>query len=661
MNKYYIYGDESEHFEEDIKKYLKLKEKDPSLKLVLVAEKQELLDENFSSKSFQLIQQLAHLGVRPHDMVFSMPAKDANFSHAEWEQAKNSVKILQKQGVDFAFDDVEQLWSIEEVENANGQIKDVANKIREKKLSPVEKLMAAYLEVTKRNYKYESASEHFSQSRSVYGVLNSDKIVCVGYAALLKAIMEELGDKNVEVHFNSVACANDNEEIIGYHRNVIIYIKDEKYGIDGYYYLDQTWDSSKGDKQEYNFNYFLVPLKDIQHIRTDIRDYNVKLPREKKAAKKPKYKTVKERKAIAKNKHKTFNRAGVANSSFSSDKFSANKEMLESVADNENIFNTVTQYFHLGEELYLQNEEGNKLVENKLEELNIVNMYLKESKVTMLSKEESKKILEIGKSGNVEDCLKYADQIIESRGIGDKSLENLKASVLDIVRQKLEKEKDIEWDKDLIDTLSKGKSNEEESEFLKKLKTDLEKKLLEIDTTIELLDKYFNEHPENLYDIYNMNQINQNAMESLIFHLYLNEDINESTISEIVTNSIKREKILGDFTYVDKIFEEVNEQIKRSSQGASKVEIAEIKQKMFYEAMCDTSKPLDVSVFSRALFNVMKSYYPEVEPQKIKSFVDKVIEKNMKQSRRCFKEGASNSFYACNEARIELKHQDRHN
>ncbi len=64
----------------------------------------------------------------------------------------------------------------------------------------------------------------------------------------------------------------NNEKVSG-HISSIVYLKDDKYNIDGYYYLDPTNDSKKEGESDLRLNYFLVPLKKIKLIKGfDLKD-----------------------------------------------------------------------------------------------------------------------------------------------------------------------------------------------------------------------------------------------------------------------------------------------------------------------------------------------------------------------------------------------------
>lgn len=114
----------------------------------------------------------------------------------------------------------------------------MAREIEKFDFSPLEKIMYVYDVV--RNKVYVEVDENVDKyiSRDLSSVLLGNKRVCLGYARMFDALLAELGiDTRVVYLYNK-------EENSGHARNEI-YVKDEKYGIDGVYYFDATWDSKK--------------------------------------------------------------------------------------------------------------------------------------------------------------------------------------------------------------------------------------------------------------------------------------------------------------------------------------------------------------------------------------------------------------------------------
>ena len=155
-------------------------------------------------------------------------------------------------------------------------------------MSPFEKYIYAY-DIVKQFKKYNTpkkdnknvdnlSNEEYtnikSSSRDLYQILENDYIVCVGFAHFLSDLLTKLGIDNIElsilVDISSTKAIRqldipkeqwekltpeEKHKIIteqqayipkddfSVHRRLMVYIKDEKYGIDGIYYSDPTWDN----------------------------------------------------------------------------------------------------------------------------------------------------------------------------------------------------------------------------------------------------------------------------------------------------------------------------------------------------------------------------------------------------------------------------------
>lgn len=134
------------------------------------------------------------------------------------------------------------------------QINYITDKIKKYNLSPLEKLIMVYDIVKNNFYRKEGEDENHLISRSLDNVLNSDYIVCVGYIAIINAML-----KNLNINARSIICKTKKEK----HCRSIIYLVDKKYNIDGVYVLDPTWDSKRSAARNIidKYNYFLMPIE----------------------------------------------------------------------------------------------------------------------------------------------------------------------------------------------------------------------------------------------------------------------------------------------------------------------------------------------------------------------------------------------------------------
>lgn len=189
------------------------------------------------------------------------------FSEKEWRAIKVIDGFLKtKYGISIGFEDHLNTFTIKEVETANSKIDALADNIKSKNLSPLESLLSAYLAISSREYVVEEDGENYAMSRSIYGVANSNSCVCVGYSRWIMAVMSRLGLEDFKIYENSVFCTKDGVKNDGGHSNLIVYLKDEKYNIDGYYYMDPTWDRYFDTKKSPGIGFFMLPLGDIKNI-----------------------------------------------------------------------------------------------------------------------------------------------------------------------------------------------------------------------------------------------------------------------------------------------------------------------------------------------------------------------------------------------------------
>lgn len=337
FQKYYFnYGNDRESYLNNYKEKLKSYK---DLKFVMLFSKKDFLDLKLDRMK-AILTSIFSEKVKPNQIVVSIEGK-SNFNKKEWEKVEEFNSFFKSKNVEFGFEDLDRTFTPIEVLNARKQINEYSKTFQNKELSPFEKLVGVYSLITSREFAFENEDEHYSQSRSIYGVLNSDKMVCVGYSSLFKEIVKKLKDNNIKVFNNNVACSKDNKTLRAFHRNLIVYCKDEKYNIEGYYYLDPTWDRSDG-KDFQAFSFFMVPLNEIKNIeRNGNKIKNLDLPWEHKISKEKKRK-----------EDKIFNAKYDRVLEFTGDYFVYNKKfLLHFLSTYEDAFNVLKDLM-ISEELF---------------------------------------------------------------------------------------------------------------------------------------------------------------------------------------------------------------------------------------------------------------------------------------------------------------------
>lgn len=162
-----------------------------------------------------------------------------------------------------------QLITFEEYKKTVEAINLMISDVEKFNYSPLEKIMYVYDLVRKKIYTCEKSDEDVRTSRDLSQVLLGDKIVCLGYARLFRTLLEKLGINSKEIILLKKG------EVTGHARNEI-YIKDEKYGVDGVYYFDPTWDSKRNNNDtSYLSSYRFFAMTRLQMDALDEGKYLV--------------------------------------------------------------------------------------------------------------------------------------------------------------------------------------------------------------------------------------------------------------------------------------------------------------------------------------------------------------------------------------------------
>lgn len=164
-------------------------------------------------------------------------------------------------------------WSLDEVITANDSINSIVEFIVEHDLSPFEAIAFIH-KITAVTFEYNEDEEEGLNSRSLIGILNTDEIVCVGYAVFIKAICNKLSMDGLVCE--NYTCFLDRKEDVFLeskdihfrtgeaHMQNLIKINDSKYDISGAYVLDTCWDSKNANfPNGKGFAHFLYPVIDL--------------------------------------------------------------------------------------------------------------------------------------------------------------------------------------------------------------------------------------------------------------------------------------------------------------------------------------------------------------------------------------------------------------
>ena len=220
---------------------------------------------NYIYRLIEFAKKLKRSGYLP---VFSIKAEDRNFSDNDIASFIDYKQAFDKYGYELFFDGgYKDTYTLDELIKADKTLDRIINYLNESSLSPFEKYLYIYNHLTYRPYTdidQEWVDEENNQHlpRDIISIINSGYIVCSGYSVLMHYLCKEVGIKcfmqNVNVAVNP--CIS-----FSLHQNNLIYIKDEKYDIDGLYYSDACWDSVETNLDA-RYAFCLVPLQDVMKI-----------------------------------------------------------------------------------------------------------------------------------------------------------------------------------------------------------------------------------------------------------------------------------------------------------------------------------------------------------------------------------------------------------
>ena len=124
-----------------------------------------------------------------------------------------------------------------------------------KDLSNFEKYIYAY-NVVKKFKKYKETDEDRLKVSKVYLILENEYMSCEGFSNLFGDLLEKLGiaskelSSSVDTSYDKVLVGEEDVGLVNEpvnkseHARRYVYLKDDKYGIDGFYVSDPTWDNN---------------------------------------------------------------------------------------------------------------------------------------------------------------------------------------------------------------------------------------------------------------------------------------------------------------------------------------------------------------------------------------------------------------------------------
>ena len=168
------------------------------------------------------------------------------------ERVFNFISSLDEDEIDNVYINYQfnsDVASVKDYKNMISKINSLVHTIKSLNLSELETVMVVYDIVKANEYKKKSFDDP-SLTRAVHNVVLGDGCVCAGFSNYFNFLLNEFGIKSYPVILN-----HDNRD--SRHQRSIMYINDDKYGVNGIYMFDPTYDCKKNDNYVNNYDYFL--------------------------------------------------------------------------------------------------------------------------------------------------------------------------------------------------------------------------------------------------------------------------------------------------------------------------------------------------------------------------------------------------------------------
>lgn len=193
---------------------------------------------------------------------FFLNIEDRPFTESDINVIQYLDRLLEINSIKLNFKEINVLWDKDEFQKPYEMLNNICENVKSLNLSPFEQFLCFYKESTNRVYNEEQKNESSVISRSIVGINNSDRIVCSGYADWLRAMCNYMQNPNIHCVSLPVNYFVDNNYKSS-HKVNLVYIKDEKYNIDGLYYVDSCWDSKSNEYGEMKLTHCLIPIRDM--------------------------------------------------------------------------------------------------------------------------------------------------------------------------------------------------------------------------------------------------------------------------------------------------------------------------------------------------------------------------------------------------------------
>ena len=175
-----------------------------------------------------------------------------NIENRELLRQSNLLSIITN-NINLTIEDEHEIYEydIETYKKEEDKLDKLVKPIRDSNLSPLEKFIAIY-NIAKQFKPYKENKQKPDEARLLRYVLdeNNEYIVCVGFANILRELMNRVGIANMDLSVGVDVSYDDGYTMesklleINWHKRNLVRIDDDKYDIHGYYVTDSTWDNN---------------------------------------------------------------------------------------------------------------------------------------------------------------------------------------------------------------------------------------------------------------------------------------------------------------------------------------------------------------------------------------------------------------------------------
>lgn len=221
----------------------------PEHKIIRIKQANAFADDSELSENYDglynIISKLRENG--QNNKVFISVKNRSAFSKSKLYNSNFDINV---DGIDL------ETYKLTELKKEDKLLDLMVKNIKSKDYSPFEKYIAAY-NIVKKFKSYLENENDKSEARYIKKLLNNDYMVCVGYAKLLEELLRRLEIKtydysvSTDLSYDEGFTVEEKPVNFGAHARVIVKLEDPKYGINGFYVADPTWDNDL-EKDYYN-------------------------------------------------------------------------------------------------------------------------------------------------------------------------------------------------------------------------------------------------------------------------------------------------------------------------------------------------------------------------------------------------------------------------